>query len=145
MPPVELQTVAFDVEGDVDSYYDYDGNGDPTDDCPYDYLTVNGTRYCGTSGPRGAVAEDGVIEWRSDGDEFGSGWKACPWSLSLPFLLLSDAYPPSAVRSAGRPARLHRRQQTSQMTVASSRPPGAALAAREAPRVGGNDNARPDN
>ena len=65
VPPVELEAIAFDVEGDYYSYYDYDGNGDPTDDCRYDYLTVNGTKYCGTSGPpSGAVAEDGVIEWR---------------------------------------------------------------------------------
>ncbi|EOD10338.1 hypothetical protein EMIHUDRAFT_248441 [Emiliania huxleyi CCMP1516] len=60
VPPVGLETVAFDVE----AY-----------GCRYDYLTVNGTKYCGTSGPSGAVAEDGVIEWRSDGSVVGSGWK----------------------------------------------------------------------
>ncbi|EOD06762.1 hypothetical protein EMIHUDRAFT_218821 [Emiliania huxleyi CCMP1516] len=77
VPQVGLETVVFDVEGDSSSYYDYDGNGDPTDDCP-DYLTVNGKKYCGTSGPSGAVAEDGVIEWRSDGSVVESGWKARP-------------------------------------------------------------------
>ena len=50
VPPVGLETVAFDV-----AYYDYDGNGDPTDDCRYDYLTVNGTKYCGTSESAGRV------------------------------------------------------------------------------------------
>ena len=61
VPPVELEAIAFDVEGDYYSYSDYDRNGDPMDDCPFDYLTVNGKKYCGTSGPSGAVAEDGVI------------------------------------------------------------------------------------
>ena len=42
VPTVELETVAFDVEGDAWSYYDYDRNGDPMDDCPSDYLTDRG-------------------------------------------------------------------------------------------------------
>ncbi|EOD41257.1 hypothetical protein EMIHUDRAFT_462061 [Emiliania huxleyi CCMP1516] len=54
VPPVELETVAFDV--DAWSYYDYDYNGDPMDDCPSDYLTVNGKKYCGTSGPPSGAA-----------------------------------------------------------------------------------------
>ncbi|EOD07169.1 hypothetical protein EMIHUDRAFT_97003 [Emiliania huxleyi CCMP1516] len=41
VPPVELETVAFDVE--------------QCGSCGCDYLTVNGTKYCGTSGPNGAV------------------------------------------------------------------------------------------
>ncbi|EOD07116.1 hypothetical protein EMIHUDRAFT_198415 [Emiliania huxleyi CCMP1516] len=61
VPPVGLETVAFDVEADSN--------------CRWDYLTVDGTKYCGTSGPSGAVAEDGVIEWRSDGSVVESGWK----------------------------------------------------------------------
>ena len=67
------------------SFTDYDGNGDFTDDCYKDYLTVNGTKYCGTSGPSGAVAEDGVINWRSGWrSDYGRslGWKAHP-GLSL--------------------------------------------------------------
>ena len=104
VPPVELETVAFEVEGDAYSYLDYDGNGDPTDDCYKDYLTVNGKRYCGTSGPSGAVAEDGVVEWRSDSVEVKSGWKARPWSLSLPFFLLSDALLPLSSDLLGDPA-----------------------------------------
>ena len=61
---------------------DYDGNGDPTDDCPYDYLTVNGKKYCGTSGPDG-VASDGTIIWTAKSDSWcaneGSceGWQLC--------------------------------------------------------------------
>ena len=69
VPPVGLQVVAFDVE---------ESSG-----CRYDYITVNGTKYCGTSGPQVAVAEDGVIEWRSDISEVRSGWKVRPW-LSHP-------------------------------------------------------------
>ena len=68
VPPAELETVAFDVEADSN--------------CRWDYLTVNGVKYCGSSGPSGAVAEDGVIEWVSDVSTSGSGWKARPWSLS---------------------------------------------------------------
>ena len=68
VPPVGLETVAFEVE--------------QCGSCGCDYLTVNGVRYCGTSGPSGAVAENGVIEWRSDGSVVESGWKARPWSLS---------------------------------------------------------------
>ena len=60
VPPVGLEVVAFDVEEQRN--------------CAWDYLTVNGTRYCGTSGPQGAVAEDGVIKWRSDGYGVRSGW-----------------------------------------------------------------------
>ncbi|EOD35913.1 hypothetical protein EMIHUDRAFT_110524 [Emiliania huxleyi CCMP1516] len=61
---------------------DYDGNGDFTDDCYKDYLTVNGKKYCGTSGPSGAVAQDGVIEWRSDG--YGICWATGPPSPPAP-------------------------------------------------------------
>ncbi|EOD07111.1 hypothetical protein EMIHUDRAFT_198407, partial [Emiliania huxleyi CCMP1516] len=74
VPPYELETVAFDVEA---------GNG-----CPFDYLTVNGKKYCGTSGPpSGAVAEDGVIEWRSDRSVVGPGWKARPCEDQLRSLI----------------------------------------------------------
>ncbi|EOD04966.1 hypothetical protein EMIHUDRAFT_220409 [Emiliania huxleyi CCMP1516] len=66
VPLVELETVAFNVEA---------GDG-----CRYDYLTVNGVKYCGTSGPSGAVAEDGVITWRSD----GSGDAIANVSIYLP-------------------------------------------------------------
>ncbi|EOD14409.1 hypothetical protein EMIHUDRAFT_451815 [Emiliania huxleyi CCMP1516] len=48
VPPVGLEVVAFD-----------------------DYLTVNGMKYCSTSGPNGVVPEDGVIEWISDDSDSG--------------------------------------------------------------------------
>ena len=65
VPPVELETVGFHVERCAFG-------------CRCDYLTVNGTKYCGTAGPEGAVAEDGVIKWRSDGINVRSGWKEAP-------------------------------------------------------------------
>ena len=70
VPPVGLEVVGFEVEG--------------SSGCFFDYLTINGTKYCGTSGPQGVVAEDGVIEWRSDAVDVRSGWKARPGSLALP-------------------------------------------------------------
>ena len=91
VPPVELETVGFHVERCAFG-------------CRCDYLTVNGTKYCGTAGPEGAVAEDGVIKWRSDGINVRSGWKARPWSLSLPFRLLSDALLPLPSDLLGDPA-----------------------------------------
>ena len=79
VPPAGLEVVAFDVEPD-----DTDGG------CSHDYLTVNGVKYCGTSGPQGVVPEDGVIEWKSDGtfpgvgsERPGSVWKAREWIHSL--------------------------------------------------------------
>jgi len=68
VPPVGLETVAFEV--DLES------------SCRFDYLTVNGVKYCGFSGPNGVVAEDGVIEWSSDNWSSGRGWKARPGSLT---------------------------------------------------------------
>ena len=71
-----LDVIAFDVEGDEDSYFDYDGDGDPTNDCTYDYLLVNGVKYCGTSGPAGVVPSDGNMAWVSDEIETRPGWTA---------------------------------------------------------------------
>jgi len=93
VPPVGLEMAAFDV--------DYEGNGDPTDECRYDYLTVNGKKYCGTSGPEGVVAEDGVIEWVSDDDTVKSGWKALSPAARLsrlPYCPSLMPPPPSAAQ-----------------------------------------------
>ena len=84
LPPVGLDVIAFDVEGDEAPSYDSDGHGDPTNDCPYDHLTVNGVKYCGTSGPAGVVPSDGTMTWVSDDGVTVSGWKACaPFSASV--------------------------------------------------------------
>jgi len=42
----------------------------------YDYLTMGGTRYSGTSGPSSGVYS-GVITWSSDYSVTRSGWKLC--------------------------------------------------------------------
>ena len=76
---VGLEVVAFDVEPDAL--------------CDYDYLTVNGVKYCGTSGPQGVVPEDGVIEWISDDSDVRSGWKARLGSLAFPRTSLMPLLP----------------------------------------------------
>ena len=74
LPPVGLDVIAFDVE-------DYSAWAD---DCRYDHLTVNGVKYCGTSGPAGVVPSDGTMTWVSDYIVTKSGWKArAPFSASL--------------------------------------------------------------
>jgi len=42
----------------------------------YDYLTVGGSRYAGTSGPRSG-SYSGTITWSSDSSVTRSGWKLC--------------------------------------------------------------------
>ena len=70
MPPVGLDVIAFDVE--------------EHSNCRYDYLTVNGVKYCGTSGPAGVVPSDGTMTWVSDEFVTESGWKArAPFSASV--------------------------------------------------------------
>ena len=69
VPPIPLSVPFFDVEGSW---------------CEYDFLTVNGVRYCGTSGPAGVVPLDGTIQWTSDEADQYPGWKArTPTSGSL--------------------------------------------------------------
>ncbi|EOD38004.1 hypothetical protein EMIHUDRAFT_200377 [Emiliania huxleyi CCMP1516] len=63
VPPVELEVIGFDVDGTLCAEILCRQCGS----CGCDYLTVNGVKYCGTSGPSGAVAVDGVIEWFSNG------------------------------------------------------------------------------
>ena len=44
----------------------------------YDFLTVNGARYCGTEGPEGIVPDgSSIIEWLSDKGDTEAGWKLC--------------------------------------------------------------------
>jgi hypothetical protein len=61
----------------------------PTGSCDYDAVTVNGNRYCGTSGPDGVqVAAGATISFTSDDDNWrlGSKWyrfEICGASSSL--------------------------------------------------------------
>eukprot|EP00966_Prymnesium_polylepis_P308310 7124869-Prymnesium_polylepis.1 len=61
--PGPAHVVAFDVE--------------PHDTCDYDHLIIDGARFCGTSGPDGAVPFDGRMEWTSDNIESRAGWEIC--------------------------------------------------------------------
>ena len=45
--------------------------------CAYDYLTVNGARYCGSSSPEGVVPDGTPIEWHTDGSVILEGWELC--------------------------------------------------------------------
>ena len=70
LPAVAAQVVAFDVE--------------PHGTCDYDHVTINGERFCGTTGPDGIVPADGLILWQSDAFVAHSGWKICFAALPLP-------------------------------------------------------------
>eukprot|EP00966_Prymnesium_polylepis_P187142 4337957-Prymnesium_polylepis.1 len=62
LPAVPLHVVAFDVE-------EYG--------CSFDFMTINGDVYCGTTGPDGVVPLDGRMAWTSDDLYAFSGWKVC--------------------------------------------------------------------
>ena len=47
------------------------------DRCVFDYLTVNGVRYCGTVSPEGVVPDGTPIEWRTDDSVSKEGWELC--------------------------------------------------------------------
>ena len=82
LPPVGLDVIAFDVEFDVEGceYYGCESGAN----CLWDYLIVNGVKYCGTSGPAGGVPSDGTMTWVSDEFVTESGWKArAPLSASV--------------------------------------------------------------
>ena len=71
-PAVPISVETFAVEGA------YKGT------C-YDFLTVNGARYCGTEGPEGIVPAGSPIEWLSDDSLTEAGWKICfpPINISI--------------------------------------------------------------
>ena len=47
--------------------------------CIFDYLTMNGVRYCGmpTVSLEGVVPDGTPIEWRTDGSVTKAGWELC--------------------------------------------------------------------
>ena len=74
-PTVPISVTSFEVE-----WYPF------LSGCIYDYLTVNGVRYCGTS-PEGVVPDGTPIEWVTDASVTLAGWEICfplPPSSSLP-------------------------------------------------------------
>ena len=64
VPMIPLEVIEFDVTYDRHHIYDLDGEDGGT--CDFDYFKIGGVQYCGTSGPAGAVAEDGIILWVSN-------------------------------------------------------------------------------
>ena len=51
--------------------------------CQYDYLEVNGVKYCGTSGPPNGEPA-GAVQWVSDFSVTAKGWKARVHPLPAP-------------------------------------------------------------
>ena len=43
----------------------------------YDYLTVGGQAFSGTSGPPNGITTSDVIRWNSSSAGVGSGWQIC--------------------------------------------------------------------
>ena len=65
--PLKLQVVGFDVEED-----------DETCSSEYDYVTVRGHKYCGTSGPNNiSVGPDDIISWNADEQYGAAGFRIC--------------------------------------------------------------------
>lgn len=49
----------------------------------FDYVSVNGRRYSGSSAPDGIVPLDGTIRWTSDTSNVAAGWEIC-WGGNAP-------------------------------------------------------------
>lgn len=47
----------------------------------YDFLTVNGAQYSGSTNPHGVITELGTITWSSDYSVVMTGFKICPKAL----------------------------------------------------------------
>lgn len=90
VPAVAAQVVAFDVEpgaADDNSY------GTEPGTC-WDFLTISGTNYCGTTGPDGVIVSDGVMTWSSDHSITSSGWMICFFRSPPPTLVPATPPPP---------------------------------------------------
>jgi hypothetical protein len=95
---VTLSVTSFDVEAEY---------------CQYDYLRVNGGRYCGTTGPSGVqVAAGANITWTSDDAYFFSGFEICGGGVG--------AFPPNALSDTAWLTSLAFHQLTHWMWVMSS-------------------------
>ena len=104
---VPLTALAFNVEGPIadddlfhwNHYGIEDQWGEPGAGCVYDYLTIDGVKFCGSTSPDGIVANKSVIRWRADKSNEGSsgkgtlGWEIC-WSSDVPPAPPPAPYPP---------------------------------------------------
>ena len=63
-PAIRISVTSFAVE--------------PDPSCAYDYLTVNGVKYCGSDSPDGVVTDgSSPIVWRTDSSSTMAGWELC--------------------------------------------------------------------
>ena len=77
VPPTPIVVNAFNVEAH---------------ECQYDYLMIDGARFCGTSGPQGVRVSGGMMTWVSDNEYPDAGWELC-WPAAPP---RSPPAPPSS-------------------------------------------------
>ena len=57
----------------------------PCSQSGFDYVTINGVRYSGSSGPQNVEVQAGdTFEWHSDGSTTRDGWTICLTSNSNP-------------------------------------------------------------
>ena len=69
--PFPLDVPSFDVEH-LPSFYN---------PCLWDFLKVNGVKYCATEGPQGVTPAAGSeLVWHTDYSETKAGFKICPVS-----------------------------------------------------------------
>ena len=68
--PFQLHVPSFDVEDNQ---------------CRYDFLKVNGVKYCATEGPHGVTPAAGSeLVWHTDESVILAGFKICPVSRQQP-------------------------------------------------------------
>ena len=62
-PPLAIEVKAWSVEAHAS--------------CSYDFMSVNGAKYCGTTGPAGVVPDGTPIIFDADGGSTADGWEIC--------------------------------------------------------------------
>eukprot|EP00966_Prymnesium_polylepis_P335552 7390906-Prymnesium_polylepis.1 len=80
-PPLPIIVSSFDVQF--------------SPSCAYDYLIIDGNKYCGTTGPDWVVSTSGVIEWFTDSQGTAAGWEVCWPYTPMPPPPLSPPVPPT--------------------------------------------------
>eukprot|EP00966_Prymnesium_polylepis_P230819 5341721-Prymnesium_polylepis.1 len=78
LPALPAVVISFNVE---EATSPSKGDGSATSvACTNDFITLNGLRFCGTSGPDGVIPTDRTMSWQSNGQTQRSGWKICFFS-----------------------------------------------------------------
>jgi hypothetical protein len=65
--------------------------------CAYDYIRIDGQKFCGWTGPTGVVPSGGMVEWHSDSSATAGGFLLCwpPMPLIPPLPPSPPPLPPS--------------------------------------------------